>query len=65
MAIRPFAEAVLAHGTTGIMTDLHEVGVVSGLEGIEAILKEACDRAKAIYKRAGIELPDRFPVVKV
>ena len=36
-----FAEAVLAHGTTGIMTDLHEVGVVSGLEGIEAILKEA------------------------
>ena len=31
----------------------------------EAILKEACDRAKAIYKRAGIELPDRFPVVKV
>ncbi len=41
LAIRPFAEAVLAHGTTGIMTDLHEVGVVSGLEGIEAILKEA------------------------
>ena len=28
LAIRPFAEAVLAHGTTGIMTDLHEVGVV-------------------------------------
>ena len=41
LAIRPFAEAVLAHGTTGIMTDLHEVGVVSGLEGIESILKEA------------------------
>ena len=31
----------------------------------EAILKEACERAKAIYKRAGIVLPDRFPVVKV
>lgn len=41
LSIRPFAEAVLSHGTTGIMTDLHEVGVVSGLEGIEAILKEA------------------------
>ena len=39
LAIRSFAEAVLSHGTTGIMTDLHEVGVVSGLEGIEAILK--------------------------
>ena len=41
LAIRPFAEGVLLHGTTGIMTDLHEIGVVSGLEGIEAVLKEA------------------------
>ncbi|MBQ6649652.1 MAG: adenine deaminase [Atopobiaceae bacterium] len=40
LSIRPFAEAVLKHGTTSIMTDLHEVGVVSGLEGIEAILEE-------------------------
>ena len=31
----------------------------------KVILKEACERAKAIYKRAGIVLPDRFPVVKV
>ncbi|MDY4888440.1 MAG: amidohydrolase [Sphaerochaetaceae bacterium] len=30
----------------------------------EAILNEGCQRAKAIYKRAGIVLPDRFPVVK-
>ena len=37
LAIRSFAEAVLSHGTTGIMTDLHEVGVVSGLEGIEVL----------------------------
>ena len=40
LAIRPFAEAVLKHGTTSIMTDLHEVGVVSGLPGIEAVLAE-------------------------
>ena len=40
LSIRPFAEAVLAHGTTSIMTDLHEIGVVSGLEGIEAIIDE-------------------------
>lgn len=40
LAIRPFAEAVLKHGTTSIMTDLHEVGVVSGIEGIEAVLEE-------------------------
>ena len=31
----------------------------------EAILKEGAARAAAIYKRAGIELPDRFPVVKI
>ena len=31
----------------------------------EAILKEACARGAAIYDRAGIKLPDRFPVVKV
>jgi len=41
LSIRPFAEGVLRHGTTVIMTDLHEVGVVAGLEGIEAVLEEA------------------------
>ncbi len=41
LAIRSFAEAVLRHGTTVIMTDLHEIGVVGGLEAIEAVLKEA------------------------
>lgn len=30
----------------------------------EAILREGCERASAIYKRGGIELPNRFPVVK-
>ncbi len=49
LAIRPFAEGVLLHGTTGIMTDLHEVGVVSGLEGIEAVLKEAEDTDLKVY----------------
>jgi adenine deaminase len=41
MAIRNFAACILKRGTTSVMTDLHEVGVVSGLEGIEAILEEA------------------------
>lgn len=31
----------------------------------DAIIREACERARAIYDRAGIALPDRFPVVKV
>ena len=29
----------------------------------EAIVKAACEHADAIYKRAGIVLPDRFPDV--
>jgi adenine deaminase len=41
LSIRSFAEAVLRHGTTVIMTDLHEIGVVGGLEAIEAVLAEA------------------------
>jgi len=41
LSIRSFAEAVLKHGTTVIMTDLHEIGVVGGLEAIEAVLEEA------------------------
>lgn len=41
MAIRNFAASVLKRGTTSVMTDLHEVGVVAGLEGIEAVLEEA------------------------
>lgn len=49
LSIRPFAEIVLKHGTTAIMTDLHEVGVVAGLEGIEAILEEAGETDLKLY----------------
>ena len=41
LSIRSFAELVLKHGTTAVMTDLHEIGVVAGLEGSEAVLEEA------------------------
>lgn len=49
LAIRSFAEAVLKHGTTVVMTDLHEIGVVGGLEAIEAVLKEAEDTDLKLY----------------
>jgi adenine deaminase len=35
-----FAEIVLCHGTTSIFTDLHEIGVVGGIEAINAVLQE-------------------------
>lgn len=40
LTIRNFAHAVLRHGTSVIMADFHEIGVVGGLEAIEATLKE-------------------------
>ncbi len=49
LSIRPFAEIVLKHGTTVVFTDLHEVGVVGGLEAIEAVLDEAKATDLAIY----------------
>ncbi len=35
-----FAEIVLAHGTTSVFTDLHEVGIVGGMPAIDAALEE-------------------------
>lgn len=49
LAIRSFAELVLKHGTTVILTDLHEIGVVAGIEGIEAVLEEAAETDLKLY----------------
>ncbi|MBN1247751.1 MAG: adenine deaminase [Anaerolineae bacterium] len=40
LSLPRFAEVVLAHGTTTVFTDLHEIGVVSGVEGMDAALAE-------------------------
>ena len=39
MEVTQFARAVLPIGTTGIITDWHEVGVVAGLKGIKTMLE--------------------------
>ena len=39
--IDQYARAVLPHGTTALVTDLHEIANVSGLEGIRYILNRA------------------------
>ncbi len=49
LSIASFASIVLEHGTTTIMTDLHEIGVVSGLKGIEATLEEAKQTDLGLY----------------
>jgi adenine deaminase len=49
LSMSSFAKILLQHGTTTIMTDLHEIGVVSGLEGIEAVLDEAKKTDLGLY----------------
>ena len=40
LSMTRFAEVVLTHGTTSVFTDLHEIGIVGGLPGIDAALAE-------------------------
>lgn len=49
LALRPLAQILLQHGTTAIMTDLHECGVVAGLPAIEALLDEVKQTDLKIY----------------
>jgi len=41
LSMTRFAEAVLPRGTTSVMCDLHEVGLVAGLRGIREIVEQA------------------------
>ena len=41
LSITRFAEAVLPRGTTSVMCDLHEVGLITGLRGIREIVEKA------------------------
>lgn len=40
LSISRFAEIVLCHGTTSVFTDLHEIGVVGGIDAMNAALEE-------------------------
>jgi len=41
LSMTRFAAAVLPRGTTSVMCDLHEVGLVAGLNGIREVVEEA------------------------
>jgi len=42
LCLTSFADVVLAHGTTTVFTDLHEIGVVEGVAAMDAALAEGC-----------------------
>lgn len=52
-----FAEAVLPHGTTAVMCDFHEVGIVAGVEGIKAMIKEARKTPLKLYFMTPVRIP--------
>jgi len=49
MEVSQFARAVLPLGTTGVITDLHEVGVIVGLGGIKKMLEVAATTPLKIF----------------
>ncbi|MFN3267687.1 MAG: amidohydrolase family protein, partial [Zestosphaera sp.] len=57
MTYSRFAEAVLPHGTTSIVTDFHEVGIVSGVRGIRAMIDEARKTPLRLYFLAPVKIP--------
>ncbi|MEM2020624.1 MAG: adenine deaminase [Zestosphaera sp.] len=57
MTYSKFAEAVLPHGTTAVVSDFHEVGLVSGVRGIKAMVEEARRTPLRLYFLAPVRLP--------
>lgn len=49
LSISRFAEIALCHGTTGIFTDLHEIGAVGGIEAMDAVLEESRQTPLKVY----------------
>ena len=57
LSLTRFAEVVLAHGTTSVFTDLHEIGVVGGLDAMDAAL----DEGKATPLKFRFVFPSHIP----
>ncbi|MEM0014980.1 MAG: adenine deaminase [Zestosphaera sp.] len=57
MTYRRFAEAVMPRGTTAVVTDFHEVGLVAGVRGIKAMIDEARKTPLRLYFLVPVKLP--------
>jgi len=57
LSIPRFAEAVLPLGTTSVITDLHEIGIVLGLKGIRYML----DVARKTPLKVFLMIPSHIP----
>ena len=57
LSVTRFSEVVLTHGTTSVFTDFHEIGIVRGMDGINAAL----DEGKETYVRWWWCVPSHIP----
>ena len=57
LSMARFADVVVSHGTTSVFTDLHEIGVVAGMDGISAAL----DEGKATPVKFYFVVPSHVP----
>ncbi|MEM3506228.1 MAG: adenine deaminase [Candidatus Bathyarchaeia archaeon] len=57
MSVTHFANAVLPKGTTSIISDLHEIGAVTGFRGIKFMLEEAKKTSLKVFLNVPSELP--------
>ena len=52
-----FAQAVMPHGTTAVMSDFHEIGIVTGAKGIKAMVDEANKTPLKLYFLVPVRIP--------
>jgi len=57
LSVTRFAELVLPHGTTAVVTGFDQIGAVAGLKGIRSFL----DEAKATHLKVFLGVPSKLP----
>ena len=57
LTLTRFASAVLPHGTTSVMTDLHEIETVAGMEGVKEMLEEAKRTPLKVFLTVFFQIP--------
>ncbi|MEM4092859.1 MAG: adenine deaminase C-terminal domain-containing protein [Conexivisphaerales archaeon] len=61
LSITRFAELVLPHGTTSVMTGLDQIAAVSGLKGMRLFLDEAKNTHLKVFTGVAVKLPYTTP----
>ncbi len=61
LSVTRFAELVLPHGTTSVMTGLDQIAAVNGLDGMRFFLDEAKNTHLKVFSGVAVKLPYTTP----